>query len=102
MRAPGTVAEFLDLLDQAIFETDELGVCAEEDLDDELSDLSDMFAGISHSLRALKAQVEGGEHQFANDRDLVFMRLAHTYRHVIPFYPLFDALNRAHRNGLPA
>ncbi len=99
MRPPQTVAEFLDLVDQAIFEMDELAICAEEDLDDEMADLAQPFASISHRLRQLHQQVEQGKHQFADGNDLPFMPLVRTYRHVIPIYQLFTLLNQAHRRG---
>ncbi|MDH3640035.1 MAG: hypothetical protein OES09_16460 [Gammaproteobacteria bacterium] len=100
MRTPQTEAEFLDLVGQAIFETEELVVCVTEDLDDETADLSATFAGLAHGLRTLEQDVRRATHCFANGRDLRVMGLAHTYRHVIPFYGLLDALNRAHRQGV--
>lgn len=89
----------MDLVDQAIFEMDELAICAEEDLDDEMVDLVQPFRSISHRLRQLHEQVEQGKHQFADGNDLPFMPLVRTYRHVIPIYQLFDLLNQAHRRG---
>lgn len=99
MRPPQSVAEFLDLVDQAIFEMDELAICANEDLDDETADLVQPFRSISGGLRQLHEQVGRGNHQFADGGDLPFMPLVRKYRHVIPIYRLLDLLNQAHRQG---
>ncbi len=100
MRPPPTVAEFLDLADQAIFEMDELAVCAEEDMDDEMADLVQTFRALSHQLRQLHDRVDRGTHQFADGEDLPFMGLVRRYRRVIPIYQIFDLLNQAHRQGI--
>ncbi len=100
MRPPQTVAEFLDLIDQAVFEMDELAMCAAEDLDDEMADLVQPFRGISHQLRRLHRNVEQGQHQFADGKDLPFIPIARTYRHVIPIYQLIDMVNQVHRQGI--
>jgi hypothetical protein len=99
VRPPQTVAEFLNLVDEAIFEMDELAICAEEDLDDEMTDLVQPFRSISHELRRLHEQVKQGKHQFADGNDLPVMPLVRRYRHVIPIYQLLDLLNQAHRQG---
>ncbi len=84
-----------------MFELDELAVCAGEGLDDETADLVPTFRSLAAVLRAFGDSLAAGEHQFADGRDLPFMRLARTYRHVIPFFfPLLDAVNRAHRAGV--
>lgn len=48
VRDPQTVDEFLTLMGHAIFEMDELMVCAE------LADLSSACRNIAHALRALQ------------------------------------------------
>lgn len=93
---PCSLAEYVDLVDQAILEMRDLALCAEDDMDDEMSDLIPTFNAIEHALCELKGQRITCE----PSEDLPFMRLARTYRHVIPFFFMLDAINQAHRNGV--
>ncbi len=98
-RLPRTAGEFLALVDQAVFEMDELAICAGEDLDDETADLEPVFRDIAAALRALYRRIEQGRHVFATGADLPFMAIARSYRHLIPIFQLLNTLNDAHRRG---
>lgn len=97
--APRTAAEFVDLVDATIFKMQDLTQCAEDDIDDELSDLVPTFNTIEHALKDLRCRL-GRRVSFDSSDDLPFMRLARACRHVIPFSPMLDSINRAHQQGV--
>jgi hypothetical protein len=101
LRDPATKEEFLDALEEAIGEMEDLIVCSTEDDEDAMGDLVETLRGMGHSMKQVQLRVESGEHVFADGTDLPFMALARTYRRVIPFFALLDAINRAHLNGVP-
>ena len=94
--APASTREYRDLIEDAAYEIRELQHCAEDDMDDELSDLVPAFKAIEHALNDLS----GGKAPCAPDSDLPFMALARTYRRVIPVFSMLEVINRAHRNGM--
>ncbi len=100
MRQLSTRDEFLDLLDQAIFEADELCVSVGFDEIEEFEPFAPVYEQLAYRLRALHAKILAGEHQFADGSDLEFMTLVQKYRRAIPIHDLLESLNRAHRNGV--
>ena len=100
LREPATKEEFLDALEEAIDEMEDLIVCSTEDDEDVMGDLVETLKGMGHAMQQLRTRVEGGGHVFADGKDLPFMTLARTYRRVIPFFTLLEALNRAHLKGV--
>jgi len=93
-------AEFLNLLDEAIFEVDDYIVCVQEDLEDELDDLTTSLEQILDYLKQLKSDVTDGRHSFKNGVPLEYMPLIRKLRHVLPFYALLDGLNSSHLKGI--
>lgn len=100
--APKTVDEYLDLVDQAIYELDELMRCAEDEGDPEDSEFSALppaFEQLRRGLRQLHAEVVAGAHVFGAGPDLGFLPLARRLGGRLPFRDLLEALNRVHRSG---
>lgn len=100
--SPGTQDEFLDLVDQAIYEIDEIMMCAADEGDPEdyqYSALLPLFEQIQRELKALHAAVAAGRHVFADATDLAFMPLVRKWREHIPFHDVLEALNLAHKSG---
>jgi len=95
--APASAKEYIDLVDEAIYEMQELARCAQDDMDDELSDLVPTFNAMEHALVSLR---QGRDSDTGVNEDLAFMCLARTYRRIIPFFSVLDRINRAHRSGL--
>lgn len=97
-----TLDEYTDLVDQAIFEFDELLMCAEDegDGDYELSELLPIYEQLSGELRKLHADIVGGAHIFADGSDLPFMSLARQWKRRIPCAGLLEKLNVYHKSGL--
>jgi hypothetical protein len=101
MLKPRTKDEYLDLLDQAIFETNDLLTAAEDDEEiDDFGAYLPIYEQLSKELQKLHDDVRDGRHQFANGADLPFMPVARKWKHKIPLFVLLDALNTAHRSGL--
>lgn len=99
MERARTAEEYIDLVQQAIFEIEELRLAVEYDLEymgGALSFLDELEAG----MRALYAQMEHGEYQF-EDKDLPFMVLAERQdERLLPFKQLLRRINETHRKGL--
>lgn len=100
--SPQSLDEFVDLVDQAIFEIDEVLLCVDDEGDEdwEFSDLLPVYERLSTELKALHQRVVARSHPFANETDLSFMPLARQWRDRIPFMPMLEALNQSHRRGL--
>ena len=101
--APRTRDEYLDLVDQLIFEIEEVLMCAEDEGDPEdyeFSDLLPVYEQLSAELKKLHAAVLQGRHAFGADRDLAFMPLVNNWKERIPFYNLFVTLNMLNKQGL--
>lgn len=102
MYVPTSVDEYLDLIDQAIFEVEDVLMCAadEGDEDWEFSDLLPMYQQIVADLKRLHEAVHARRHVYANGTDLPFMAIVRRHQERIPFNSLFEALNRTHLAGI--
>lgn len=105
MYEPKNIDEYLDLVDQAIHEIEELLLCAEDEgeaYDYDFSELMPVYRQIEEELKRLHADILAGRHVFANDEDLAFMPLVRRFGGRIPFRTLLEALNTAHKAGFGA
>lgn len=103
MHRPKNTDEFLDLLDQAIFEVEDLVTAAgEEGEEDELGRYLPVYQQLLAELQALHAAIDGGRHQFADGSDLKVFTLAARWKARLPVYALIETVNAAHRRGLPS
>lgn len=105
MYTPKNVDEYLDLVDQAIYETEELLLCAGDEgeaYDYDFSEIVPVFEQLVRELKRLHAEIQAGTHVFADGTDLAFMPLVRHYGSRIPFRSLLEALNAAHRAGFGA
>ncbi len=98
---PKTIDEYLDIVDQAIFEIDELLMCAEDEgeMDYQLTEMAHVYEHLAKILKDLHAYIKDGKHQFADGSDLAFMPIVKQARNAIPFADLLDLLNDVHRSG---
>lgn len=95
--------DFLDLVDQAIYEIDEIMMCAQDEGDPEdyqYSAVLPLFEQMHGQLKALHAAVREGRHAFADGSDLAFMPLVRKWREHIPFHDVLEALNELHKKGV--
>jgi len=100
---PRTRDEFLDLVDQLIFEIEEALMCAQDEgdpEDSEFSDLLPLYEQLSADLKKLHAEIMQGRHVFGADQDLPFMPLVNKWKERLPFYSLFATINIVNRQGL--
>ncbi len=101
MYQPKTTEDYLELVDQAIFEVEDLIRCAEEE-DDSIVEFAaqlPVYRELAQALQTLRAEVEAGTHTFGDKQDLPFMQLVRQWRSRIPFHVLLGALNTAHKEG---
>ena len=99
MKRPATFEDYIELVDQALFEVDELRFSVE--FDEEFMEDALNFVGImEQQLRDLLASMKEGSYEFA-DEDLPFMPFVKKQSNLIlPFKGLLTLINNTHRKGL--
>jgi hypothetical protein len=95
-----TPEEYMRLLEQTVFEVDDLIRCAQEegDVDVELTNESVLLHAVRAGLHKLAQDLAAGEHEFGKGKDLPFMDEVRKIPY-LPFRPMFDALNATYRKG---
>jgi len=105
MYRPRNIAEYIDLVQQAIFELDELIACAEDEGDGESEFIRILPAlqQIADGLKQMQAEIKDGTHVIARDEPLPFLPVINKNRALFPaaINGMLDALNLAHKNGFP-
>jgi hypothetical protein len=102
MQKPRNVDEYLDLIDQAIFEINELIMCAEDENDGEaqFGILRPDLKQIEDGLKALLDEIKSGNYAIGRDQDLPFMPVVQKVRRSLPIAGLIDTINITHKKGL--
>lgn len=99
MKRPASVEQYVDLVDQAIFEIQELRLSAEYDAEymgGVMAFVGDLEAGV----KAVRQSMRDGGYVFS-DQDLPFMELVrHQDERLLPFKQLLRVVNETHRQGL--
>ena len=99
MQRPRTPEEYVELVRQSLFETEELRQAAEYDTDEMAAALGFLDA-LEAELRQLYASMEDGSYDFA-DADLPFMAIVEKQNErVLPFKRMLRLINLTHRQGL--
>ncbi len=98
MRECDSIEQFLELVDQALFEVAELIESIEYEEVEEFAPYLPTYEQLRAQLQALAAEVKAGRHRFGGG-DLPFMALLGPGRAVLPFRDLLEDINRAHRRG---
>lgn len=101
MRGPANVDELLDLVDQAIFEMEDVLMCAgDEDYEDfEFSELTPVYEYLVKALKQLHADLTRGESGLGRGQDLEFMPLVEKWSRRIPFAGLLGQINSVYKSG---
>jgi len=102
---PVTIEEYLDLVDQAISEADEIIACAgDEDATDamEFAELLPVYEALANELKKLHKAIQNSEHQFVDGKNLAYMPLVDAWKVRIPFADILGILNDVHLKGLPS
>ncbi len=102
MRKPKNVDDYLDLVDQAMFEVGDLIASAEyeSDSDTAFSSLLPELARIDAGLKALWEEIKSGNYVIGRGEDLPFMEVVVKHREQLPIAGLLDVINLAHKRGL--
>lgn len=99
VKRPKTAQEYVDLVEQALFEIEELRMAAEYDMES-LGAAMKFVDELEHEVRALRAAMADGSYQFGR-HDLPFMALVDKQsHHALPFKYLFKVINETHKHGL--
>lgn len=96
--------EYLDLADQAIYEADEIIVCAaDEDATDamEFTELLPVYEALANELKKLHMAIKNGEHSFADGKNLAYMPLMYAWKVRTPFTDILGILNDTRIKALP-
>jgi hypothetical protein len=99
MHEPKTWDEYLDLVHQAIYETDELRASVEWD-PEEMERYLPFLDQLGAQLKKLFEDMTEGRYRFDRFNDLPFMPLVERYGRDIPFKTLLSVINATHRQGL--
>ncbi|MDA8362566.1 MAG: hypothetical protein M0Z84_01855 [Gammaproteobacteria bacterium] len=101
MHQPQSLEEYLDIIEQAQFEVEDLLRCAEEEGDglQEFGARIPIYQQLAAALDRLHAEVADGSHEFGNGQDLAMMPLVREWKTYIPFHGLIETINTVHRSG---
>lgn len=96
---PKTAEAYVDLVDQALFEIEDLRLAAEYDMDS-MGAATEFLAELEQDVRKLRDSMADGSYHFGKD-DLPFVKVvAHQDERVLPFKQLLLKINETHINGL--
>lgn len=102
MSGPRSEEEFIKLLDDIIFDVEEVIASAEYEGDTitDLTDLLPIYEQIGEHLRRLMVSVKSGEHEFGSGKDLPIMEAVVKWRLKIPFAHALSVLNDVQKKSL--
>ncbi|HED15629.1 MAG TPA: general secretion pathway protein GspF [Gammaproteobacteria bacterium] len=94
-----TTEEYIRLIEEAIYETEELRVAAEYDMES-MGGVAGFVDQLEASMRELYNSMKEGSYRFA-DKDLPYMELLNKQNdRSLPFKHLLNVINTTHRKGL--
>ena len=96
---PRTAEQYVDLVDQAIFEIEDLRLSAEYDMDS-LGAATEFLSDLERDMRQLRASMADGTYQFGRE-NLRFMKVVEPQdERILPFKQLLLKINETHIKGL--
>ena len=96
---PKTPEEYVDLVDQAIFEIEDLRLAAEYDMDS-LGAATEFLEELERDVRKLRDSMSDGSYQFGKE-NLPFVKVVENQdERVLPFKLLLLKINETHLKGL--
>ncbi len=96
---PKTAEEYVDLVDQALFEIEDLRAAAEYDMES-MGAATEFLEELERDVRALRASMADGTYQFGKE-DLRFVNVVSKQdERILPFKRLLLKINETHRKGL--
>ena len=96
---PKTPEEYVDLVDQALFEIEDLRLAAEYDMDS-LGAATEFLEDLERDVRKLRASMADGSYQFGKE-NLPFVKVVEKQdERILPFKLLLLKINETHLKGL--
>ena len=96
---PKTPEEYVSLVDQALYEIEDLRMAMEYDMDS-MGGASDFLDMLEQQVKTLRDAMADGSYRFGKE-DLPFMKLVESQDdRLLPFKYLFATINRTHKQGL--
>ena len=96
---PKTAEQYIDLIDQALFEIGDLRAAAEYD-GESMAGVTEFLGNLERDVSAIRQAMVEGRYQFGGN-DLPFMRIVERQDdRVLPFKYLLRMINATHRLGL--
>ena len=96
---PKTPEQYVDLVDQALFEIEDLRLAAEYDMES-MGAATEFLGELENDIRALRDSMADGTYRFGKD-DLPFVKVVeHQDERILPFKQLLLKINETHTNGL--
>ena len=98
-KGPSNLEEYLELIDQALFEVDDTRAAMEYEMEG-MEHALKFIDELERNLRQLRAALSAGEHVFGG-ADLPYMAIiAKQTLQTVPFKRLLEDINQVHRHGL--
>jgi hypothetical protein len=96
---PKTPEQYVDLVDQAIFEIEELRLAAEYDMES-MGAATEFLSELEQDVRALRASMADGSYRFDRE-NLPFVKVVESQdERILPFKQLLLKINETHIRGL--
>lgn len=96
---PKTPEEYVDLVDQAIFEIEDLRLAAEYDMDS-MGAATEFLSELEHDVRRLRESMADGSYRFGRE-NLPFVKVVEQQdERILPFKQLLLKINETHLKGL--
>ena len=99
VRRPATMEEYLELIESALFDVDELRMSVEFDMEF-MEGAMGFVDPLAKDLRDMQNAIKDGSYEFA-DNDFPFMPIVQSQPNLnLPFKPVLRMINETHRKGL--
>jgi hypothetical protein len=98
MERAQSVAQYIEMVKQALFEVRDLRDCLEYDLE-ELGRFPAFLDPLERGIEELYRSMEDGSYRYGRE-DLPFMDLLRRHAEEVPFAVLLEQINSTHRKGL--
>ena len=96
---PKTPEQYVDLVDQALFEIEDLRLAAEYDMDS-MGAATEFLADLEHDVRKLRHAMADGSYRFGKE-NLPFVTVVENQdERILPFKQLLLKINETHIKGL--
>jgi hypothetical protein len=96
---PKTPEQYVDLVDQALFEIEDLRLAAEYDMES-MGAATEFLGELENDVRALRDSMADGTYRFGKE-DLPYVKVVeHQDERILPFKQLLLKINETHTKGL--